>query len=122
MRSEGDPNPTVRIRRPQPGQVSQPLPVQPGPPVPPAQSTPSGPMPPGPPVQPPRQPVHPGGAEELGSGTVRLPYSPDDLPPVVYAPPPQARWRWAVVAVVLAALLLAALIFGVISLNSGALQ
>ncbi|MFC7715626.1 hypothetical protein [Nonomuraea recticatena] len=116
MRSEGDPNPTVRIRRPQPGQVSQPLPVQPGPPVPPAQSTPPGrPMPPRPPVQ-------SGGPGELGSGTVRLPYSPDDLPPVVYAPPPQARWRWAVVAVVLAALLLAALIFGVIGLNSGALQ
>ncbi|GAA2405073.1 hypothetical protein GCM10010404_74020 [Nonomuraea africana] len=68
----------------------------------------------------PAQQGPPAAPEELGAGTVRLPYTPDDLPPVVYAPPPKARWRWVVVSVVLAALLLAALIFGVIGLNKGA--
>ncbi|MFD1939361.1 hypothetical protein ACFSKW_48660 [Nonomuraea mangrovi] len=105
MTSEGDPNRTVRIRRPQPGQVSQPLPVQPpppaGPPAPPHQGQPTGPH------------SHP--AFE-GPGTVRLPYTPDELPPVVYAPPPKARRHRVVIGVIVFLVLLGALVFGAFKL------
>lgn len=55
-----------------------------------------------------------------GPGTVRLPYTPDELPPVVYAPPPKPRWRRMVIGVILFLVLLAALVFGAIRLNEAA--
>ncbi|MFE3453775.1 hypothetical protein ACFXJ8_33095 [Nonomuraea sp. NPDC059194] len=76
--------------------MSQPLPVQPPPPAPPTGARPDP-------------------AE--GPGTVRLPYTPDELPPVVYAPPPKPRWHRVVIGVILFLVLVAALVFGAIRLT-----
>ncbi|MFI6504164.1 hypothetical protein [Nonomuraea typhae] len=101
-----DPDQTVRHRWPTPQSPT-------GPRTWPPQQQP-GPRPQAPPPQPPHGQQD--DLDDLGIGTVRLPYTPDMLPDVeeyVEAKPPRSAWWWVIVAGGLV-VLLAALAIGVV--------